>query len=138
MAKTNDSDSMLSHIIDAINEIRISTHNIDKEVTLQKASAEERHVDIKQIQEDQRRLTEVMRENTDSLNEHMARTDLLEKAVMAIDSRLTPIEIERIQKTAIAQHRNDMLMRIAKIMGVLTAIGGIIMAAKPLILLLLT
>lgn len=136
MAKTTE--DLLSKIVDKLDDLQKSTHNIDKEVALQKAAADERHQDLKAVQEEQKRANEILAENTKSLQEHMARTDLLETAVKKIDERLTPIEIERIQKEAVAKHRKEVIVKAAKIAGALTALGGLIAAAKPLILLLLS
>lgn len=136
MAKTTE--DMLAKIVDKLDELQKSTHSIDKEVALQKAAALERSYDIKAIQESQAINNAILQENTNSLNEHMARTELLEKAVNSLDRRLTPIEIDKIEKEAIAKHRKEVMVRWAKIIGSLATLGGIIAAAKPLILLLLS
>lgn len=136
MAKSTE--DILAKIVDKLDELQKSTHNIDKEVALQKMAADERHADIKAIQEEQKRSNDILQENTDSLNEHMARTDLLEKAVQKMDERLTPLEIERIEKDAIAKHRKEILVKIAKWAGAIGAVGAVIAGLKPLILLLLS
>src|SRR5690606_16024802 len=136
MAKTTE--EMLSKIVDKLDDLQKSTHNIDKEVALQKASAMERSHDIKAMQEEQKRSNEILQKNTESLNEHMARTDLIEKAVQQMDARITPIEIDKIQKEAIATHRKEMMIRWAKIIGVVATLGGIVAMAKPFLLFLLT
>lgn len=135
MAKTTE--DMLSKIVDKLDELQKSTHNIDKEVALQKAAAEDHAQDLKSLQHEQKRNNDILQQNTQSLNEHMARTDLLESMVEKMDLRLTPLEREKIEKEAVAKHRKEMILLAAKIVGALTALGGIIMAAKPLILLLL-
>lgn len=136
MAKTTE--DLLSKIIDKLDDLQKSTHNIDKEVALQKAAAEDRHTEIKGLKDEAALHNQILAENTKSLQEHMARTDLLEVAVKKIDERLTPIEIERIQKDAVAKHRRDLVIKTAKVAGALTALGGLLAAAKPLILLLLS
>lgn len=135
MAKSTE--DMLAKIVNKLDELQKSTHSIDKEQALQKAAAEERHANIKAIQEEQKRSNDILQQNTNSLNEHMARTDLLEQAVQKMDARLTPLEIERIEKEAIAKHRKEMLIRWAKIIGALATIGGGIIAAKPLLIFIL-
>ncbi len=136
MAKTTE--DLLSKIVDKLDDLQKSTHNIDKEVALQKAAAEERHADIRGLQDEAKRNNEILAENTKSLQEHMARTDLLEAAVKKMDERLTPIEIERIEKEAVAKHRKDAIVKWAKIAGALTAIIGLVAAAKPFLLALLS
>jgi len=136
MAKTTE--DMLAKIVDKLDELQKSTHSIDKEVALQKAASESRGTDIKAIQEEAKRTNDILQQNTNSLNEHMARTELLEKAVQKMDDRLTPIEVDKIQKEAIAAHRKEVMIRTAKIIATIATLGGIIAAAKPLLLLLLT
>ena len=136
MAKTTE--DLLSKIVDKLDDLQKATHSIDKEVALQKASSLERHMDIKAIQEDQKTHNKILEENTKSLQEHMARTDLLEKAVHNMYQRLQPIEKERIEKEAIAQHRKEFMIKTAKIAGALTAIIGLLVAAKPWLLALLS
>ena len=47
------------------------------------------------------------------------------------------IEVEKIQKDAVAKHRKETLIKWAKIIGTVATLGGILAAAKPLILFLL-
>lgn len=136
MAKTTE--DILSKIIDKLDDLQKATYSIDKEVALQKASALERGFDIKAIQEEAKRTNDILQANTNSLNEHMHRTDLLEKAVQQMDARLTPIEVDKIQKEAIAAHRKEMMIKWGKIIAALATLGGLIAAAKPLLLFLLT
>lgn len=136
MAKTTE--DMLVKIVDKLDELQKSTHNIDKEVALQKAAAEDHAQDLKVLQQEQKRNNDILQQNTQSLNEHMARTDLLESMVEKMDARLVPIEVERIQKEAIAAHRKDMMKKWGKIIGVLATLGGLIAATKPYLLLLLS
>lgn len=136
MAKTTE--DLLVKIVDKLDELQKSTYNIDKEVALQKAAAEDHAQDLKVLQHEQKRNNDILQQNTQSLNEHMARTDLLESMVEKMDARLTPIEIDRIEKAAIAKHRKETLKKIGKIIAALTALGGIIAAAKPYLVLLLT
>lgn len=136
MAKTTE--DLLTKIVDKLDDLQKSTHNIDKEVALQKAASIERGHDIKAIQEEQKRSNDILQKNTESLNEHMHRTDLLEKAVQQMDARLTPIEVDKIQKEAIAAHRKEMMIKWGKIIAALATLGGMIAAAKPFLLFLLT
>lgn len=135
MAKSTE--ELLGKIVEKLDDLQKSTHSIDKEVALQKAASEERHADIKAIQEEQKRANEILQINTESLHEHMARTDLLEKAVQTLDRRLTPFEKEKIEKEAIAKHRRKVLMTCGKVVAGLTALIGLLAALKPYLLALL-
>ena len=136
MAKSTE--DLLAKIVDKLDELQKSVHGVDKEVALQKAASEDRGRDMKVIQEEQKRNNDILQENTNSLNEHMHRTDLLERAVDGMDKRLTPIEKDKIEKEAISAHKREVMVRTAKIIATIATLGGIIAAAKPLLLLLLT
>lgn len=75
--------------------------------------------------------------NALSLEEHMRRTDLLERAVTAMESRLTPIEKQRIIDEAIKQHKWENLVRWGKIIATLAALAGLAAVCKPLLVKLL-
>jgi len=77
--------------------------------------------------------TKILQENTESLKEHMQRTDLLENYVKKIDERFTPVEIAAQHKLAVANWWKNTLVLIAKIGGALTA-GTVIL--KTLLVLL--
>lgn len=136
MAKTTE--DLLAKIVDKLDDLQKSTHSIDKEVALQKAAAEDHAQDLKALQHEQKRNNDILQQNTQSLNEHMARTDLLESMVEKMDARLTPIEIDKIEKEAVAKARKEALIRWGKIIAALATLSGIIAAAKPFLLFLLT
>lgn len=136
VAKTTE--DMLVKIVDKLDDLQKSIHGVDKEVALQKAGAMERSFDIKSLQDEVKVNNQILQENTTSLQEHMMRTDLLEKAVFQMDQRLTPIEKDKIEQEAIARHRKEMIVRWAKLIGILAALGGMVAAAKPLLLFILT
>jgi predicted nuclease with TOPRIM domain len=135
MAKSTE--ELLGKIVEKLDDLQKSTHSIDKEVALQKAAAAERHNDIKSMQEEQKRTNEILEINTQSLTEHMARTDLLEKAVQTLDRRLTPFEREKIEKEAVAKHRRKVLITMSKVVAGLTALAGLLAVLKPYLLALL-
>lgn len=137
MAKTT-AEEMLVKIVDKLDEMQKSLHNVDKDNAVIKAAVQEQSNDIKVLQEQQKQSNDIQRQNTKSLDEHMYRTDLLEKLHQDLDNRLTPIEIEKIEQTAIKAHTKELIIRWAKIVGALATVTGLIVAAKPFLLFLLT
>lgn len=129
---TKDSNSKLNYIQDKLDDVSSTVHKIDKEVALQKASFED-HLDL------HKSMSNIMSENTESLKEHMRRTELNEQqvgilrdVVMKMDQRLSPLEIEYIEKQAIKKYRRDKLVLIAKILGILGALAALAVSIKSL------
>lgn len=83
-------------------------------------------------------MAETLRANTNSLNEHMRRTDILEHYVKSVDARFTPLEVERTRKKAVNVWVSAQLKLSAKIGGAVAAAGTVGMAAKHLIEYILT
>lgn len=135
MAKTTE--DLLSKIIDKLDDLQKYAHNTDKDLAVVKNVIQEQSADIKALQEEQKRSNEILGQNTKSLDEHMRRTDILERLHKDVDGRLAPIEKEKIEQAAIKAHNRELVIRWAKIIGGLATAGTIFVAAKPFILALL-
>lgn len=120
-ARLISDEELISRIIDRINAIDA---NMDTRFT---------HIDNRLGLIDQTVLRNVM-----SLEEHMRRTDLLERAVQAMESRITPIERLKIEEEAIKRHKHETLVRWGKIIAALGVVLGILAGAKPLLIKLLS
>lgn len=140
--KKSEDINILERIVDKLNELQASTHKIDKEVALQQQAFADHLSHHERLLEEQARATDILQENTDSLKEHMRRTELLEELVAKMDARLSPIEKEKIEKDAIKAHNHAMLIKWGKIFGAITAVAGAVVSAvtwaKPFLLWLLT
>lgn len=79
------------------------------------------------------RNTEVLQSNTDSLKEHMLRTDLLETYVKKIDERLTPVELTAQRKQAVVDWWKGSIVFVAKLGAAVTAITVIFKALSWLL-----
>ena len=79
------------------------------------------------------RLAETLHNNTESLQSHVHRTDLLEEYVKKVDARFTPIETERIRKTAVNMWFYGRLKLFVKIGGAVSAVGAIGLIAKHVV-----
>lgn len=72
------------------------------------------------------RSNDILRENTDSLKEHIRRTELLENKLSSIDGRLCPIEQEFLRSQIIKNYIKDKWKRWAIILGIIGTSIGII------------
>lgn len=125
----NDMDKKLDEMSDAI-------HSIDREVIRQRTSFEEHtkqdEKNAVNLYEELKRMNDVLQVNTDSLKEHMYRTELLEKLVNKMDARLEPLEQDKIEQEAIKKYTHHRVMKFAKVAAGLAAAISIIMAFKPI------
>lgn len=96
--------------------------NIDKDVALQKAALLAHTEQDEKLCAELTRMNNILQDNTESLKEHVRRTNLLESVVKNIDDRLNPIEIEHIQKAAVHSWAMNKLKLLGKI-G--TAVGAV-------------
>lgn len=83
--------------------------------------------------EEFKRMNDILQQNTDSLREHMLRTSLLEDAVVKIDGRLQPIEIETIKKAAVKEATKNFILLSAKVVGGLGALVALIAGLQALL-----
>lgn len=135
MAK--DLDQKIDEIHEKVDEISDALYRIDKEVALQKVAFDDHLVQDEKMYQEFKRMNDILQQNTDSLKEHMRRTEtaekqlvLLSELVSKIDSRLAPIEQNRIEEEAVKKYRNDKIIKIAKTISAIAAAIGAIMALK--------
>lgn len=79
------------------------------------------------------RNTDVLHNNTLSLQDHMKRTEILEHYVKAIDDRFTPVELEAMRKKAVGEWTKSRIIFLGKLGGAVAAIGSIGAGIKFLI-----
>lgn len=125
MAKDSDSKK-IDYIQDKVDSVSATCTNIDKIVALQKQAFDDHLKQDERMYDEFKRMNDILQQNTDSLKEHMAQTHLLRDAIMKMDARLQPIEIEYIQKTAVKDWAMGKAKLIAKIGGAISMVGGII------------
>jgi len=137
MAK--DLDQRLSYIQDKVEEVSDTVHNIDKELAVHKTTFNDHLKTDEQMYKEFVRMNDILMANTESLKEHMHRTEvaekrqeLLEDLVKSIDMRLSPFETHKLEDEAIKNYRNEKLKKIGKILGIIATIVGIIVALKTL------
>lgn len=127
MAK--DTDQRIEYIHDKLEDVANCVHKIDRELAVHKTTFDEHLKQDEKMYEEFKRMNDILQQNTESLKEHMHRTALLEELAQKMDSRLFPIERQRIQEDAVRQYRNEQIIKVAKIVGLLTGLlallGGI-------------
>jgi chromosome segregation ATPase len=72
------------------------------------------------------KMNDILRENTDSLKEHMRRTSLLEDSLLKMNDRFIPIEDEYIKKKAIQDFIRCNKKKFIVYLGIVSTIIGII------------
>ena len=106
---------MANNLENKVDEISDVVHKIDKEVALQKAAFEEHTQQDELMHKELSRMNDILDVNTLSLKEHMHQTMLLKEMVMKMDSRLSPIETEHMEKQVIAKFQSERKKKITSI-----------------------
>ena len=122
-----------NEIKSTLSELRKDIHNIDKVLVEHKIAFENHTKQDESMMVELRRMNDILMDNTSSLKEHMQRTSLLEQAVMKMDERLSPIEIERIKKQAVNAWVMNNAVFIGKVFAGLAGLFGAYQAIKSLI-----
>lgn len=123
----------LDYIQQKVDSVSETISNIDKEVALQKAAFEAHTKQDEDMYGELKRMNDILQQNTESLKEHMHRSDLLEELVMKMDKRLSPIEVEYIQKNAVRDWIFSKAKFYGKIATAIVAIAGLWVYVKPII-----
>ena len=81
-----------------------------------------------------KRMNDILQQNTDSLKEHIHRTNILEDLAQKMDQRLSPVEKALIGSEAIKKHKHEQLVRWGKIVAVVVGVISLLAGLKPLII----
>jgi hypothetical protein len=120
----------LRDIKDSVEECNDNTHKLSKSLAEYKVAFDHHTKQDELMYEEFKRMNDILQQNTDSLKEHMLRTSLLEDVVVKIDSRLQPIEIEKIEKEAVKKATKNFILLAAKVAGGLSALAAFIAAVS--------
>ena len=123
----------LKDIKDSVDECNKNTNDVSKSLAEYKVAFDLHTKQDELMYEEFKRMNDILQQNTDSLREHMLRTSLLEDAVVKIDGRLQPIEIEKIEKDAVRKAAKNLLLLAAKVAGGLSGLIAFIAAVKHFI-----
>jgi predicted nuclease with TOPRIM domain len=116
-----------------VKEVKQVVHELVKTIAEHKVTLQHQIENDRNMFEEFRRLNDILQQNTDSLKEHMHRTNLLEKSVQTLDERLCPVEVEIIGKKAVKEWMKDNAILVAKISGGLGTLVTAYMTLRHLI-----
>jgi predicted nucleic acid-binding Zn-ribbon protein len=126
-------EQKVSKVEDKVNDVELDL----KELNSKFGSHEDffqRHLEAdERMYQEFTKMNSILRENTDSLREHMRRTSMLEESLLKINNRLTPIEDEHMRKKAIQNYMKDNKKRFIVYLGIASTIIGIIVGVTRLI-----
>jgi hypothetical protein len=125
----SDLQGKLNSIQDRVDEVYDTVHRIDKEVALNRSAFDDHMAQDKLIYEEFKRMNDLLQQNTESLREHMRRTDMLEDIVQKMDARFTPIELEHVERQFVQKYKEERKKKIKDIMVFWTKIAGGLSAA---------
>jgi len=104
------SDDKNTYVVETIRELREDIKDIKESVNSQKVDFAKQEVSDQAMAKDIAAILVTLNKNTDSLEEHMRRTDLNEEAVVVlkdimikIDARIAPLEEVHKEKTALVR-----------------------------------
>ena len=123
----------IDYIQSRIDSVADSVATMSTDAALQRAALENHTKQVEDMYEQLKRMNNILQKNTDSLKEHMHRTDLLEGIVVKMDERFTPIEVAHLENAAIKHWIYDKSKFVAKVGGAILAVAGVWVYVKPII-----
>jgi DNA replication protein DnaD len=127
------SEKKLDYIQSKVDSVADTVANIDKDMALQKAALEAHTKQDEKMYEEFTRMNDILQVNTASLKEHMQQTMLLKELVIKMDKRLSPMEVEYIQKTAVKDWVLTRVKFLGKLGFALAAVEMLWLYAHPLL-----
>ena len=85
--------------------------------------------EIKSLHEEHKKMNSILLENTQSLKEHIRRTEILENVAIKLGERMTGLEIVQIEEKAVSTYKSDRLNSNAKLVGAIVALITTIIAS---------
>jgi chromosome segregation ATPase len=121
----------IDHIQEKIDSMAETLSNVDKEIALQKAAFEAHTKQYESMYGELKRMNDLLQENTGSLREHMSNNILLKEMIAKMDERLSPLEIQYIEKKAVKTWATHKVKLIAKLGAALAGFAGAWVYVKP-------
>lgn len=117
-------DKKLDYITDKLDFVADKIYEIDTNLQVHIARFESVAQDSAEDRRNIKRNTEVLQENTVSLQDHMKRTDILEAYVKGVESRFTPVEMDAMRRKAVNEWAKSRVFFLAKLGGAITGLGA--------------
>lgn len=130
MAKDDDKIDYIQQRLDAVSD---KVSDIGSSLKAHTSTFELHVKSDEEMQRELKRCNDILADNTSSLKDHIARTNLLEDYIKKVDARFEPVELDHIKRAAVKEWRTDMLKLLAKIGAAVTALGSLGVAAKFLL-----
>lgn len=108
-----------------IKELVVKVDEIDKKLAIYNVQFESHTIAEEKFYEEIKNISQTLVKNTQSLDEHIRRTDLLEKSLTEQNTRLTPVELDYL----VRQENRKSLIFYAKVLGGIVALGSIFTGA---------
>lgn len=125
MAKESDSKK-IDYIQEKLDDVASTCANIDKEVALQKQAFDDHLSQDERMYQEFKRMNDILQQNTDSLKEHMYRSDMLETLMTKMEERYSPVAKEFERKQAVRDWSVAKLKLMGKLGAALSALGTIL------------
>jgi hypothetical protein len=113
----------VSKLEESIEKVDAKCDRIDTTLAVLAVKFEEHLKQDEKMYEEFKHMVQILRENTDSLKDHVMRTNTLQDMVIGINKRLEPLEQERLRKDAVNEFLKHKAAKWAKIA---TALAGLI------------
>lgn len=126
-------DNKLDYIQERVDTVVDRVADLGKTVEGVRTTLDSHTAQEAEWKQDLSRIAATLDHNTDSLQEHMRRTDLLEEYVKSVDARFTPMEMEQMRKKAVKAWITRQVKFVAKLGALVSAGGALALAAKQLI-----
>lgn len=136
MAGSDRKDYILDEIKsieDTVKDVSNKLNSLDKTMAEYKISFDHHIAVDEQMYHEFKRMNDILQQNTESLKQHMRRTDLNEEAIQRLGTRLTDLEIRQIESEAVKKWFSKNAVLAGKILGALVALGTLAMMLPDLI-----
>ena len=130
-------DSKLDYIKERLDDVSDTCNRVDKELSAHKVAFEQHSRQDEMMYEELVRMNDILSSNTDSLKEHMQNNQLLKDMIAKMDERLSPIELQHIQRAAVKDWWRRNSVFAAKLLGAVTGAVTLAMLIKAGIVLLI-
>lgn len=123
-------DKKLSYIQERVDAISDKVSEIDSTLSVHVSKFDAQLDIVQELRNDIKATNRVLSKNTDSLDTHIYRTNLLEEYMKKIDARFHPMEIEHLRQVAVQEWLSAKLKLLAKIGAAVGALGSLGLAIK--------
>lgn len=136
-----DLDEKVELIRERLDDVSATVHKVDKDIALYKHILEEHFKQDEKMYVEFKRMNDILQQNTDSLKEHMYRTELAEKQLAVleelarkIDERVSSIEEEKVRAQAISKYKHELVIKIGKVLGIITSLIALVSGIVSLLI----